>query len=194
MKISRRPLADYVKNLDQKSCRTCSTIVFPHSTNQITNLWRCRGRCCRHFLNSLSWRVIAKSHRFTRAKLESGFWAFISFSLHIWCFAGSFTELDCEFRASFSPKQAEAVSQFLSFLWKLFELQFKRIVFLFNGGLPCKEDGIIRFPSGATKAAYAGYWFQNINQTFLFTLLFVNCRNLHSCHPSSGESSCTTFV
>ena len=29
-------------------CRTCSTIIFPHSTNQILNLWRWRCRCrCR---------------------------------------------------------------------------------------------------------------------------------------------------
>ena len=42
------------QKLHQKSCRTCSTIIFPHSTNQIINLWGCRGRCRRHFLNSLS--------------------------------------------------------------------------------------------------------------------------------------------
>ena len=42
MKISRRPLADYVKTLHQKACRTCSTITFLHSTNQIIDLWRCR--------------------------------------------------------------------------------------------------------------------------------------------------------
>ena len=53
MKISRRPLADYVKTMHKKACRTCSTIIFPHSANQIIDLWRCRGRCCRHFLNSL---------------------------------------------------------------------------------------------------------------------------------------------
>ena len=28
MKISRRRLADYVKTLHQKACRTCSTIIF----------------------------------------------------------------------------------------------------------------------------------------------------------------------
>ena len=28
MKISRRRLADYVKKLHQKACRTCSTIIF----------------------------------------------------------------------------------------------------------------------------------------------------------------------
>ena len=39
--------------LRQKLHRTCSTIIFPHLTNQIINLWRCRGRCRRHFLNSL---------------------------------------------------------------------------------------------------------------------------------------------
>ena len=42
MKISRRRLADYVKTLHQKACRTCSTIIFHHSTNQIIDLKRCR--------------------------------------------------------------------------------------------------------------------------------------------------------
>jgi len=43
------------QNVQQKACRT---IIFPRSTNQIIDLWRCRGRCRRHFLNSLvcSWR------------------------------------------------------------------------------------------------------------------------------------------
>ena len=51
MKISRRRLADYLKNLHQKACCTCSTIMSPHSTNQIIDSWRCRCLC--HFLNSL---------------------------------------------------------------------------------------------------------------------------------------------
>ena len=38
------------QNLHQKAC---CTIIFPHSTNQIIHLWRCRCRCCLHFLNSL---------------------------------------------------------------------------------------------------------------------------------------------
>ena len=42
MKISRRHLADYVKTLLQKACHTCCMITFPHSTNQIIDLWRCR--------------------------------------------------------------------------------------------------------------------------------------------------------
>ena len=46
MKISRRRLADHVKKLHQKVCRTCGTITFPHSTNQIIDLRS-------HFLNSL---------------------------------------------------------------------------------------------------------------------------------------------
>ena len=33
MKVSRRHLADSVKNLHQKACRTCSRIIFPHSAN-----------------------------------------------------------------------------------------------------------------------------------------------------------------
>ena len=48
MKISRRCLADCVKNFHQKACRTCSTIIFPRSTNRIIDLWRCR-----RFVNSL---------------------------------------------------------------------------------------------------------------------------------------------
>ena len=39
--------------LHQKACCTWSTIIFPHSTNQIIDLWRCRGRCHQHFLNFL---------------------------------------------------------------------------------------------------------------------------------------------
>ena len=31
-----------VTELFQSSCRTCSTLIWPHSTNQILNLWRCR--------------------------------------------------------------------------------------------------------------------------------------------------------
>ena len=41
------------QKLHQKACRTCSTIIFPHSTNQIIDLWRCLCRCRSHFLNSL---------------------------------------------------------------------------------------------------------------------------------------------
>ena len=36
--ISRRHLADYVKTLHQKACRTCSTIIFYHSTNGVIDL------------------------------------------------------------------------------------------------------------------------------------------------------------
>ena len=52
MKISRSRLADYVKALHQKACRTCSTVIFLHSTNQIVDLWRCRWLCRRQILNS----------------------------------------------------------------------------------------------------------------------------------------------
>jgi len=51
--ISRRRLADYVKTLQQKARRTCSTIIFLHLTIQIINLWRCRRRSRRQILNSL---------------------------------------------------------------------------------------------------------------------------------------------
>ena len=30
------------QNIAPKACRTCSTIIFLHSTNQIIDLWRCR--------------------------------------------------------------------------------------------------------------------------------------------------------
>ena len=53
MKISRRHLVDYVKKLRQRVCRKCSKIIFPHPTNQIVDLWRCRGRSRRHFLIEL---------------------------------------------------------------------------------------------------------------------------------------------
>ena len=29
------------QNIAQKACRTCSTIIFLHSANQIIDLWRC---------------------------------------------------------------------------------------------------------------------------------------------------------
>ena len=35
------------------NCCTCSTLIFPHSTNQIIDLWRCPYRCRPHFFNSL---------------------------------------------------------------------------------------------------------------------------------------------
>ena len=53
MKISRRPLADYVKNCTKKRAARATRLFFSHSTNQITYLWRCRGRCRGHFLSSL---------------------------------------------------------------------------------------------------------------------------------------------
>ena len=36
--MSRRHLEDNVKNLHQKVCRMCSTVILPHSTNQIVGL------------------------------------------------------------------------------------------------------------------------------------------------------------
>ena len=41
------------QKLHQKACRTCSTNIFPYSTNQIMDLRRCGCRCRSHFLNSL---------------------------------------------------------------------------------------------------------------------------------------------
>ena len=53
MKISRCRLADYIKKLHQKACRTCSTIIFLHSTNEIIDLWHCHWRCRHQIINSL---------------------------------------------------------------------------------------------------------------------------------------------
>ena len=53
MKTLRRRLVDYVKTLCQKTCRTCSTIIFFRSANQIFDLLRCRWRCRRQILNNL---------------------------------------------------------------------------------------------------------------------------------------------
>ena len=74
MKISRRRLPDYVKTLHQKACRTCSAIIFLHSTNQVIDLWRFRWRCRRQILNSLisceiqffTWRI--QSSGFARSE------------------------------------------------------------------------------------------------------------------------------
>ena len=49
--ISRWHLADCIKECDQSVCRSCSTIVFPLSTNQVIVFWR--RRCCRPCLSSL---------------------------------------------------------------------------------------------------------------------------------------------
>ena len=67
IKISRRRLADYVKKLNQKACRTCSTIIFSHSTNQIVDLWRCRRYCRCHFLTSLLSIRVSPPHESSKA-------------------------------------------------------------------------------------------------------------------------------
>ena len=46
--ISRCCFGENCTELSLSVCRTCSTLIFLHSTNQILNLWRCRCRCrCR---------------------------------------------------------------------------------------------------------------------------------------------------
>ena len=59
-------LADYVKTLHQKACRTCSTIIFLHSTNQIFDLWRCRWLCRRQILNALLFIILREVKEPTR--------------------------------------------------------------------------------------------------------------------------------
>ena len=53
LEISRCHLADYVKEFYLSACCTCSTIIFPHSTNQIIVFWRCLCRSRRLCLSSL---------------------------------------------------------------------------------------------------------------------------------------------
>jgi len=60
MKFSRRLLADYVKTLHQKACRT---IIFLHSTNQIIDLWCCRWSFRRQILNSLLFHKLTHESR-----------------------------------------------------------------------------------------------------------------------------------
>ena len=47
LEFSRRRLADCVKELCYSACLTGSTIIFPHSTNEIIVFWRrrCRRLC-----------------------------------------------------------------------------------------------------------------------------------------------------
>ena len=46
-KCGSRCFAEDGTELFISACRTCSTIIFPHPTNQILNLWRCACRSCR---------------------------------------------------------------------------------------------------------------------------------------------------
>lgn len=79
-KISCRHLGDYVKNVHQKACRTCSKIIFPYSTNQIIDLWRYRCRCrsvlrffniycksCPKSKGTSTFRACSKPERLTKA-------------------------------------------------------------------------------------------------------------------------------
>ena len=54
LEISRCHLVDYVHEFYLSACRTCSTIIFPHSTNHIIVFWRRRCRCRRPCLSSLT--------------------------------------------------------------------------------------------------------------------------------------------
>ena len=48
MKMSCLYLPEYVKHVHQKVRRTCGTIICPHSTNHVIDLWRCVCRSRRH--------------------------------------------------------------------------------------------------------------------------------------------------
>ena len=58
MKIPRRHLADYVNKLCQKACRTCSTITFPHSTNQVILHKNAFSSYLRTWFSGFSWNAI----------------------------------------------------------------------------------------------------------------------------------------
>ena len=57
VKIPGRCWTDYVKNLHQKACGTCSTIIFPRSVNQIIDLWCCGSLCCRCSLKAAKYEI-----------------------------------------------------------------------------------------------------------------------------------------
>ena len=90
MKISRRRLADYVKTLHQKACRTCSTIIFLHSTNGIIDLWHCRWRCRRQILNSLITQSRRLDHPLQRRKRRIS-----TISQPVACKAWVYSEVAC---------------------------------------------------------------------------------------------------
>ena len=87
LKISRRLLGDYVKEI---CLNTCSAIICPLSTNHIIDLWCCR--CGRRFINSLITNTLGRP--FSPRLLESRNQASVSrkprnFSDHIILFVSS---------------------------------------------------------------------------------------------------------
>ena len=65
LEISRFHLADYVKELYESACRTCNTITFYHSTNQIIVFWRprCRRPCLSSLMeSSLDLKLLSTCH------------------------------------------------------------------------------------------------------------------------------------
>jgi len=74
------------QKLHQRACSTCSTIILTHSTNQIVDLWRCRGRCCRHFLNSQTERTTSPTAGMSFEDINSRYWNhFLIFPSHLAC-------------------------------------------------------------------------------------------------------------
>ena len=104
MKISRSRLADYVKTFHQKVCCTCRNVIFPHSTNQISDLWCCGGRCRRHFLNSLI--AMGRQRKQQRHKLMIWLveWGRITVLhvQHVWCmtYSGIFSSAKTTLRTA----------------------------------------------------------------------------------------------
>ena len=71
MVISRCCFAEDGTDLFISACGTCCPLIFPHSTNQILNLWRCR---CLSRLRCLSSLIVP-------ASLRSGFRPFSLYCL-----------------------------------------------------------------------------------------------------------------
>ena len=49
--LMRCCLSDYVEGMCSNACSTCSTNIFPHSTNHIIDLWQCLCRCAPCFVS-----------------------------------------------------------------------------------------------------------------------------------------------
>ena len=80
LETTRCRLADYVNEIYLSACRTYSTIIFPHLSNQIIFFWRCRCRCrCRRrCLNSLMlgrWRRRQECYKFAYLTMKNSSFA-----------------------------------------------------------------------------------------------------------------------
>ena len=63
-------LADNIKTLHQKVCRTCNTIVFPHSTNQIGHF---RVHHSLHFKTRVSAQSLLRKSVFIHIEIRTNY-------------------------------------------------------------------------------------------------------------------------